>query len=99
MTAPKLTANEVKVLAVLAYGFEDDFGYSGFREIARLTRLKRADIRRACRSLTRRGLAVFARGLCTEDGDFAGSGYCSSAAGRAVADPKLVERYAGRRNW
>ena len=33
-------------------------------------------IRRGCRSLRRKGLAEFYRGLMNEDGEVAGSGYC-----------------------
>lgn len=53
-----------------------------FAPICRATRLNRKRVRLACRALARKGWAEFYRGLCTNDGDFAGSGYCVTAAGR-----------------
>lgn len=38
-------------------------------------------VRRACRSLRRKGLAEYVRGLFNEDGMVAGSGYCISTEG------------------
>lgn len=44
-------------------------------------------VRRACRSLRKKGLAEFHRGLMDEDGQVAGSGYCISKAGKAFMHP------------
>ena len=41
----------------------------------------RAEVRRACRSLWRKGLASYHRGLQTEDGEMAGAGYCITREG------------------
>jgi DNA-binding MurR/RpiR family transcriptional regulator len=78
--AIKIGANERKVLRVLAnhYG---DFGCFGFRALQHRTRLKRAEVRRACRSLRRKGLAEFARALRSDDGEPRGSGYGATKAG------------------
>jgi len=59
------------------YLYEDtgDFGYRRFDDISANTGLDRRTVRRACRSLTRKGLAEYGRGLWTEDGEPAGSGY------------------------
>lgn len=93
MTTPvNLNAAEIKILAALAINTED-YPYSNFRGLARVTRLKRPEIRRACRSLRRKGLAVFGKGLCDDDGALWGSGYAATEAGRDRADSKLVERY------
>lgn len=91
MTSPKINTSEAKVLAVLA-AISGDFGCFSFRPIMRRTRLNRAAVRRACRSLARKGLARFHRGLWTEDGEPAGSGYCATEQGVAAADPELVEK-------
>jgi hypothetical protein len=77
-----LNANEAKVLVELAsrYSYEG-FGYSGFTPISVETGLDRKAVRRACRSLARKGLAEFGRGLWTEDGEPAGSGYAATKQG------------------
>jgi len=54
-----------------------------FAPIAIYTSLPRAEVRRAVRFLARKGLAEFHSGLSTEDGDFAGAGYCITPAGIA----------------
>jgi RIO-like serine/threonine protein kinase len=80
----KLTAPESKVLRALVAAYDHDgFGYLNFKLIARRARMARKEIRRACRSLARKGLAEYGRGLWTEDGEVAGSGYCCKPAGRA----------------
>lgn len=52
------------------------------------------DIRRACRSLARKGLAEYVRGLMDDEGMVAGSGYSSTEKGRemheALNPPKLL---------
>jgi hypothetical protein len=89
-------ADESKVLALLASGSED-FGVMSFAEIAQYVKLNRKEIRRACRSLKRKGLTEFHRGCWTEDGVPAGSGYDATPLGRERADPKLVEKFVNRR--
>lgn len=104
MTTPNLNDNEVKVLAALASvaphpsaGYFDDFGFLSFQAIGhRVRRLDRATIRRSCRSLTRKGLARFGRGLWTEDMEPRGSGYAATKDGCLHADKKLVEKIANR---
>lgn len=62
-----------------------DFGddaYFGFAPIIAATGLDRATVRRNVRFLARKGLAEFARGLCTIDGGFAGAGYRATKAGK-----------------
>lgn len=90
------TPNETKVLALLVSG-DEDFGAMSFSGIAELIKLNRKEIRRACRALKRKGLAEFYRGLWTEDGVPAGSGYAATAAGREAADGKLVEKFTNKR--
>lgn len=92
---PALNANEVKVLASLASIDEDH--YYPFAPISRDTKLNRAAVRRACRSLRRKGLARFRAGLWTEDGDPRGSGYGATLEGRERADRKLADKYVLRR--
>lgn len=94
MAEPNLSRNEVKVLAALA-SVGDDYCLP-FKAIARRVRLSRPIIRRACRSLTRKGLAHFSRGLWNEDGGPAGSGYGVTVAGATAADAKLVDKIITR---
>ncbi len=67
-----------------------------FAPIMDATGLDRRTVRRNIRALARKGLAEYFRGLCTEDGDFAGAGYCITRAGRKLCDercqPFIVER-------
>lgn len=81
-----LSDNERKVLKALMRA--DDycgFCYLNFWAISTKTKLNRKDVRRACRSLTRKGLAEFGKGLFTEDGALAGSGYAATPQARAAA--------------
>lgn len=70
----KLNPHEQRVLRVLGH-FYGDFGFLGFSAIASRTRLNRKQVRRTCRALRRKGLADYCRGLFTENGEVAGSGY------------------------
>lgn len=77
-----LNSNERKVLRFLVRGrdyyCDYDFLYFSFRPIARSTKLKREDVRRACRSLARKGLTQYCRGLWSEDGVPGGAGYSAT---------------------
>jgi hypothetical protein len=98
MSEPNLNRNEVKVLAALvsvASG-DVDVGYLSFKAIGRRSMLRRPVVRLACRSLKRKGLAQFAIGLWTEDGEPRGSGYAATKAGCARADAKLVDKIITR---
>jgi DNA-binding MarR family transcriptional regulator len=79
----KLNENEVKVLGQLVeyYEHNEDFAYVSFAPLIRDLKLDRAAVRRACRSLKRKGLATFLTGLITEDGEFAGAGYSATEEG------------------
>lgn len=79
---PNLNPHERKVLKFLAENFA--WGESGvfpFAPICKATRLDRKSVRRACRSLARKQLAEFYRGLWFEDGGPAGAGYSATKAG------------------
>lgn len=87
---------EKAVLGVLvAQQDYTDFGYLGFDGIkyhlveAGLTGLSRGEIRRACLSLRDKQFARYGKGLFTEDGDLAGSGYCCTKAGKEFWDREL----------
>lgn len=82
---PKLNEIEGKVLAALVHAFSsyEGFCYQAFASLSEETGLDRKQVRRACRSLSRKGLAEFGKGLWTDDGEPAGSGY---AATQAAAD-------------
>lgn len=68
-----LNANERAVLVAMA-----DYGvgyFMNFHYFADKTKLDRKAVRRACRSLSRKGLSAFRIGLWSEDGEPAGAGY------------------------
>jgi hypothetical protein len=83
----KLNDNERIVLTVLAQYANDEFGYFSFAGLANHLKddhgiaLDRKAIRRACRSLARKGLAEYGRGLWCDDGTPAGSGYGITRSG------------------
>ena len=57
-----------------------------FRVIEHGTNYDRATVRKNLRELAVMGLAEFWRGLTTEDGAFAGAGYCATRAGIEVME-------------
>ncbi len=61
----------------------------GFDPMVRETGMHRAEVRRIVRHLSRRGYAEFWRGLCTDEGELAGSGYCITEAGRRALEDQL----------
>lgn len=79
-----LSVNECKVLDALFEhaGME---GCYGFAPLARFTKLERNIVRRCCRSLARKGLTSFERGLWSEGGEPAGSGYGLTREGHSLA--------------
>jgi len=85
---------EQQVLNVLASG-SDEYGYFSFAGIKARGGLELdvKQIRRACRSLKRKGLADFCSGLWDDDGRPAGSGYGATRAGREAAEPIEVPYY------
>ena len=85
----KLTDNERAVLAVLADDNHLYFSFDGIGECLSMDHeitLTRKEIRRACRSLARKGLAEYSRGLWNDDGVPAGSGYGATKMGRSRGD-------------
>lgn len=78
-----LNENERQVLEVLAEE-SDDYGYMCFAAIGERLQIDRKPIRRACRSLARKGLAEFGKGLWRDDGSFYGSGYSATRAGKEL---------------
>lgn len=76
---PRLNANEMKVLRFLVRQYSDvGAGFSHFAHIGKGVRLPRAEVRRACRSLKRKGLAEFKNALWYEDGGMYGAGYAAT---------------------
>jgi|HubBroStandDraft_3_1064219.scaffolds.fasta_scaffold08076_10 hypothetical protein len=76
-----LNPDEKKVLVYLV----EEGGYWGFAGIGEVvSRLDRKTIRRACRSLKRKGLTEFKSGLWFDDGGMAGSGYKATDAGHKM---------------
>lgn len=79
-----LNQKEYCVLEVLSRFYESDENFLPFGAIlsrAHMTDLDRPAVRRACRSLKRKGLAEFMSGLSNLDGMFVGSGYACTKEG------------------
>ena len=68
----------------------DDF-YHAFRSLCCETQLDRKTVRRACRSLARKELTKYGKGLWNEDGEPCGSGYALTDQGRIEASRLLSE--------
>lgn len=76
-----MSPNEKLALRALAEIYRDDFGYASFQMIAAESGLDPKCVRRTVRSLARKGLAEYGKGLWTEDGTPAGAGYRCTDAG------------------
>lgn len=90
----KLGPQELKVLKVLANYWHEEGNciyFKTIRQEAGTPKLSTGQIRRACRSLKRKGLAEYHRGLFTEDGEVAGSGYCATEKGSNLINPELID--------
>ena len=79
---PSVSKREEQVLRALAGCDSEDFGYMSFDGIAQISKLARRHVRRTVRALARKGLTEYCRGLWTEDGTPAGSGYRCTQFGR-----------------
>jgi hypothetical protein len=82
----KLTASqsrERKILATLATAGED-YGYFNFNSLSRRTGIERRQVRIDVRRLARKGLTQYGKGLWTDEGDLAGSGYAWDIQGACV---------------
>jgi hypothetical protein len=84
-TVMKINENEQKVLEHLASEYEEGRAYY-FSAIEGATKLNRKVVRRACRSLARKGLTEFVRGLFDGDGMIAGSGYSATLQGAQLVN-------------
>lgn len=88
----RLNLVERKVLAVLVEEYDSDGPFYTFAHIMRNGDLEdRKAVRRACRSLARKGLARYGRGLWTEDGEMFGSGYAATDAGLRLSPPETTK--------
>jgi DNA-binding MarR family transcriptional regulator len=90
----KLSEREKLCLQTLAMlSSESEYGddmCTYFRVIAEQSGLEEKQTRRSVRSLVRKGLAKYVRGLFDEDGMVAGSGHCLTPEGRKLADDLLL---------
>jgi hypothetical protein len=83
----KINDNERKVLEQLVEAYDpDEWGAYAFRSLANQTKLDIPQVRRACRSLARKGLAAYERTLWNDDGP-AGAGYRATEEGAAFILP------------
>lgn len=85
---PNINPNEEAVLTFLASAYGDEeANYFPFGPVCSATKLDRSVVRLACRSLARKGLTRFGKGLWRNDGEEpGGSGYCCTDKGKALAD-------------
>jgi hypothetical protein len=83
-----MSPTEQQVLKALVQGerYEGTFGVFNFAYLSEETGLERPQVRRACRSLARKGLAEFFKGLWSDEGKPAGSGYAATHAGEDILD-------------
>lgn len=85
MTKLKLASHHEKVLQALDELTEPSGDYCvGFSPLVLDCGMDRQAIRRVVRHFARKGWAEYYKGLLTEDGDLAGSGYCITHEGRAA---------------
>lgn len=87
-TPIKINDKERKVLEILADAYHpDEWGAYAFASLSRQTKLEVKEVRRACRSLAKKGLAKYERVLWNEDTGPAGAGYRATEEGAAFIDP------------
>lgn len=69
-------------------GCDRDSPYLNFDNIAKRLSvpMKRAEIRRICRHLARKGWTEYGRGLWNDNGEVAGSGYRITATGKVMLE-------------
>ena len=84
----KVSDREMKVLKVLAGHYNDEGNCLYFRTIMAETKLEKTQVRRSVRSLARKDLAKYERGLFDDDGTVAGSGYCCTRAGKELVSSR-----------
>lgn len=85
MSPPVLSDRERRCLIDMAEQLAPDF-YWPFSLIQERCAVEPGDARRVVRALARKGMTQFRRGLFTEDGEVAGSGYGVTDAGYAFAE-------------
>jgi hypothetical protein len=84
----KINDNERKVLEKLAEDWHpDEWGAYSFAPLSRITKLEVKQVRRACRSLAKKGFAKYERTLVDMDGVPAGAGYRATEEGAALITP------------
>jgi hypothetical protein len=77
----KMLASHRKVLEALS----ESYGYFfSFAALMYETKMERREVRRIVRHLARRGLTEYGKGLWSEDGEPAGSGYRITEAGQSA---------------
>jgi len=83
METIKLNEKEKKILAALVEEWDSwgESGYFPFKSIANISGVDLKDVRRNVRSLARKGLAEFMKGLVDQDGIPAGAGYAATKKG------------------
>lgn len=92
---PRLNENERRVLGFLRGIYDHDANCAYFGTIVVGLDIEWKQVRRACRSLARKGLAEYHRGLFNMDGEVAGSGYCCTPEGKTVLDALLARSEQG----
>lgn len=84
----QINEKERKVLAILAEAYEpDEWGAYAFKSLSLQTKLEVKEVRRACRSLAKKGLAQYERTLWNEDTGPCGAGYRATEEGAALISP------------
>lgn len=87
----KITENERKILEILANDYDssgwDETGFWSFAPLEHKSGLDRRHVRLACRSLARKGLTKYLKGLVNLDGEMAGAGYGATREGAALITP------------
>lgn len=91
MSDVRLTALETQVFSAWD-GMDPDYSGLSFRHVSQRSGVPIPKIRATVRRLARKGLVEFQRGMVTEDGDFAGSGYSLTDEGDRIN--RLLEEQA-----
>ena len=93
MSGMVLRGYEAKVMKAW-YDTQEDFDVLSFARIAYRSGIDRKHIRRAVRSLARKGVTKFYQTSWTDEGEPHGAGYGLTPLGRAMIDAALNESEA-----
>lgn len=96
MSETDITLSKLEASVFRAWeGVDADFGYLSFKAVSEDSGVELHRIRRAVRSIARKGLLQFSKGLWTDEGQLCGAGYGLTEAGKKYLNRIVFSRSEG----